>query len=93
MEACKGRRANTGIVDLTRSLKWGCWHYEDVLRITPFSFIIFPFGKFGGNRDLLDENEQFLNIMYDKITTCPGCSLEIHEMGKDMDQKGERRFK
>jgi len=37
--------------------------------------------------DLLDENEQFLNIMiesYDKITTRQECSLGISEMGKDI---------
>jgi len=50
-----------------------------------FSFSIFPIEKKGGKGDLLDENEQFLNIMYDKITTRPWCSLGIHEMGKDMD--------
>ena len=30
----------------------------------------------------MDENKQFLNIMYDKITTRQGCSLGISEMGK-----------
>ncbi len=40
-----------------------------------------------GEGDLLDENEQFLNIMiesYDKITIRQGCSLGISEMGKNI---------
>ena len=35
----------------------------------------------------MDKNEQFLNIIIescDKITTRPGCSLGIPEMGKDI---------
>jgi hypothetical protein len=69
---------------LSNGLNWRCWHYEDIPRITLFLLSYFQLENKGGKGDLLDENEQFLNIMYDKITTRQGCSLGISEMGIDI---------